>query len=108
MDVSTGGGTVKVDSIEPWELPYTKTYSEGTVVILEAIPSFGYTFKSWEKPLTSTESPVSVVIDCKKYITASFKVDWRLIGTSLGSLATVIFLVVVLIIRRRSPAKGAG
>ncbi|MFC1947211.1 hypothetical protein ACFLXY_04735 [Chloroflexota bacterium] len=108
MDVSTGGGTVKVDLIEPWSLPYTKTYSQGSVVALEAIPSFGYTFKSWEKHFTSTENPASVVIDCNKYITASFKVDWRLIGTSLGGLAVAIFLIVVLILRRRSSTKGTA
>ena len=108
VDVSTGGGTVKIDLIEPWSLPYTKNYSQGTVVTLEAIPSFGYTFKSWEKHLTSTENPVSVVIDCNKYITASFKVDWRLIGTSFGSLVLIIFLIVVLILRRRSSAKGTA
>ena len=108
MDVSTGGGTVKVDLIEPWSFPYTKNYSQGTVVTLEAIPSFGYTFKSWEKHLTSTENPVSVVIDCNKYITASFKVDWRLIGAFIGGLALLITLVVVLIIRRRNSAKNTA
>jgi len=108
VDVSTGGGTVKIDSIEPWSLPYTKNYSMGTVVSLEAIPSFGYTFNGWGKQLTSMDNPVLVVIDCNKNIAASFKVDWRLIGTSIGGLVVVIFLVVILIIRRRNPAKGAG
>ena len=108
VDVSTGGGTVKVDLIEPWSLPYTKTYSQGSIVTLEAIPSFGYTFNSWEKHFTSTENPAFVEIDCNKYITASFKVDWRLIGTSLGSLVLIIFLIVVLILRRRSSAKGTA
>ena len=104
MDVSTGGGTVKIDSIEPWSFPYTKSYNQGTVVALEAIPSFGYTFNGWGKQLTTMDNPALVVIDCTKNITASFKVDWRLIGTSIGSIILIIFLVVILILRRRSHA----
>ena len=105
MDVSTGGGTLEINLTDPPSLPYTGTYSEGTVVALEAIPSFGYTFNSWEKHITSTNNPEFIVMDCNKFITASFKVDWRLIGTSIGSIVLIIFLIVVLIIRRKSPAK---
>lgn len=96
---------MKIDLIEPWSFPYTKSYSQGTVVALEAVPSFGYTFNGWGKQLTSTDNPVFVVVDCNKSIAASFKVDWRLIGMSIGSIAVVIFLVVVLILRRKSTAK---
>ena len=105
MDVSTGGGTVKIDLTEPVSLPFSETYDEGTVVQLEAIPSFGYTFNRWEKAITGTDNQVFIIMDCNKSIIASFKVDWRLIGTSIGSLALIIFLVVVLILRRKSPAK---
>ena len=105
MDVSTGGGTVKIDLTEPWSFPYSKNYTQGTVVALEAIPSFGYTFNGWGKQLSTMDNPVFVTVDCNKNITASFKVDWRLIGTSIGSIILIIFLVVVLIIRRKSPAK---
>jgi hypothetical protein len=108
VDVSTGGGTVKIDLTEPWSFPYSKNYTQGTVVALEAIPSFGYTFSGWGKQLTSMDNPVLVVMDCNKTIAASFKVDWRLIGTSIGSIILIIFLVVVLIIRRKSPAKGTA
>jgi uncharacterized repeat protein (TIGR02543 family) len=105
VDVSTGGGTVKIDLTEPWSFPYTKSYTQGTVVTLEAIPSFGYTFNGWGKQLTTMDNPVIVAIDCNKNITASFKVDWRLIGTSIGGIVLAIFLIVVLIVRRRSTAK---
>jgi len=105
VDVSTGGGTVQIDLTEPWSFPYTESYSQGTVVALEAIPSFGYTFNGWGKQLTSMDNPVFVVVDCNKSITASFKVDWRLIGTSIGSIVLIIFLIIVLIMRRKSPAK---
>ena len=95
---------MKIDLTEPVSLPFTETYDEGTVVQLEAIPSFGYTFNRWEKAITGTDNTVFVIMDCNKNIAASFKVDWRLIGTSIGSLVMIIFLVVVLILRRRSPA----
>ncbi|UCC17569.1 MAG: hypothetical protein JSU58_03200 [Dehalococcoidales bacterium] len=96
---------MEIDLTEPDFLPYTETYNEGTVIQLEAIPSFGYTFNGWEKHFTSTENPAFIVMDCNKYITASFKVNWRQIGTAIGGLALVIFLVVILIIRRRNSAK---
>lgn len=99
---------MKIDLTEPWSFPYIKNYSQGTVVALEAIPSFGYSFNGWGKHLTTMDNPVFVVMDCNKNITASFKVDWRLIGTSIGSLVLVIFLVVVLILRRRSSAEGTA
>jgi len=108
VDVSTGGGTVKIDLTEPWSFPYSKNYAQGTVVTLEAIPSFGYTFNGWGKQLTTMDNPVFVTVDCNKNITASFKVDWRLIGTFIGSIVFIIFLVVVLIIRRKSPAKSTA
>ena len=104
MDVSTGGGTVKIDLTEPWSFPYSKNYPQGTVVALEAVPSFGYTFNGWGKELTTLDNPVFVAMDCNKNIAASFKVDWRLVGTSIGSIILIIFLVVVLIIRRKRPA----
>ena len=108
MDVSTGGGTVKIDLTEPWSFPYSNNFNQGTVVALEAIPSFGYTFNRWEGYITSSENPEFITMDCNKYITASFKVDWRFIGTSIGGLIVVIFLVVVLILRRRSSDEGAA
>ena len=99
---------MKIDLTEPSSLPYTETYDEGNVVTLEAIPSFGYAFNGWKGYITSTNNPEIIIMDCNKYIAASFVVDWRLIGTSIGSLILIIFLVVVLIVRRRSTAKGTA
>lgn len=107
MDVSTGGGTVEIDLDEPAEFPYTKTYNEGTIVSVKAVPSFGYVFNGWENSITGTDNPEFIVMDCNKQISASFSVNWRLVGTFIGSLVMIIFLAVVLIIRRRSPAVGA-
>jgi hypothetical protein len=103
VDVSTGGGTLRVDMVEPDSLPFYETYSEGTIVALEAVPSFGYAFKGWERDISSTDNPEFIIMDCNKYITAGFQVDWRVVGTLIVSLIMVIFLVVVLIIRRKSP-----
>jgi hypothetical protein len=108
VDVSTGGGTVNIDLNEPASLPFTETYDEGAVVQIEAISSLGYIFNGWDGYITSTENPEFIIMDCNKYITASFKVDWRLIGTSIGSLVLIIFLVVVLILRRRSSTEGSA
>jgi hypothetical protein len=108
VDVSTGGGTVKIDLTEPWSFPYTKSYSQGTVVALEAIPSFGYTFNGWGEQLTSTDNPVFIVMDCNKSIAVSFKVDWRFIGISIGGIVVAICLVVALILRRRRTTKGTA
>ncbi len=99
---------MKIDLIEPWSFPFTKNYNQGTVVTLEAIPSFGYTFNGWGQQVTTMDNPAYVVMDCNKNVAASFKVDWRLIGTTIGSLMLIIFLVVVLILRRRSHAEGTA
>ena len=89
--------------VEPDSFPFTETYSEGAIVALEAVPSFGYAFKGWERDITGNDNPEFIIIDCNKNITASFEVEWKLVGTAIGSLIMVIFLVVVLIIRRKSP-----
>jgi uncharacterized repeat protein (TIGR02543 family) len=74
------------------------------VVALEAIPSFGYVFNGWTGDVSGTDNPLFAVIDCNKRITASFSVDWRLIGTFIGCIVLVLFFVTVLLIRRKNPA----
>lgn len=104
MDVSTGGGTVKIDLVTPPSFPYTNSYENGTAVALEAVPSFGYAFDSWSGDLSCADNPVFLIIDCEKNIAASFTVDLRLVGTFIGSLVLVVFFVAILIIRRKAPA----
>ena len=104
MDVSTGGGTVRVDLTEPPSFPYTKSFESETVVALEAAPSFGHAFDGWGGDLSGTDNPIFVRMECEKNITASFSLDWRLIGTFIGSLIIVLFFVIVLFFRRKVPA----
>ena len=92
-----------IDLEKPESLPFTETYSEGAVVTIEAVPSFGYVFKGWRGHVASLENPEFIVMDCNKQITASFAVDWRLIGTLSGSLILIILFAVILFIRRDSP-----
>ncbi len=102
MDVSPGGGTVEVDQSAPSSYPYTLDFEVGTAATVEAVPAFGYVFDSWSGDLSGTTNPAILIIDCDKNITAGFSIDWTLVGTAIGSLVMVGFLVSVLIIRRRA------
>lgn len=73
MNVSPdGGGTVKIDQNIPTEYPSISTINNGTSVILEAMPAFGYQFTGWSGSLTSQENPTTLVMTCPKTITANF------------------------------------
>lgn len=100
MDVSTKGGEVAIDLENAETLPFTETYSEGAIVTIEAIPSFGYVFDGWKGHIASFENPEFIIMDCNKQITASFSIDWRLIGTLSGSLILIILFAVILFLRR--------
>jgi len=104
VDVSTGGGGIEIDLEEQPSLPFTESYSQGKVVAIKAVPSFGYVFKGWGGSISGNENPEFVVMDCNKKITAGFIVDWRLIGTFIGSFIMIVFFLVVLFIRRKTPA----
>ncbi|MFC2038939.1 hypothetical protein ACFLUG_04120 [Chloroflexota bacterium] len=83
-------------------LPYTLDFESGALIAVEASPRFGYAFKNWSGDLTGNTNPAAVLMECERKITATFAPDWVLIGTSAGCLALVIFLVTVLIIRRKA------
>ncbi|MBN1368061.1 MAG: InlB B-repeat-containing protein [Dehalococcoidales bacterium] len=73
MNVSpTQGGIVTIDEIIPTVYPATKTVSNGTSVVIEAIPAEGYEFTGWSGGLISHENPVTLSMTCNKDITASF------------------------------------
>lgn len=47
-------------------------YNEGSEVIIQAFPTFGYEFLYWEGDLTGSENPATVVLDSNIQITAVF------------------------------------
>ena len=100
MDVSQGNGIVKVNQYAPPSYPYTDTFEGGARVIVEAVPALGYRFNGWSGDLSGTAKAAVLVMDCNKSITASFAIDWPLIGQIMGSVVLVGFFVAVLIIRR--------
>jgi len=103
VDVRTGGGRVAVDLQERPSLPFTESYAEGAGIIIEAIPSFGYVFTGWEGHISSKENPEYIVMDCNKQVTAGFAVDWRLIGTIIGSFILLVLFTAVLFTRCNAP-----
>jgi len=100
VDVSPGGGTVKVNQAAPSSYPFTYTFDGGACVSVEAVPAFGYVFNNWSGDLSGTINPAIIVIDCDTSINANFSANWLLVGEIIGSIALIGFLVVVLIIRR--------
>ncbi|MBA7641131.1 hypothetical protein ES703_48804 [subsurface metagenome] len=72
MDVSSGGGIVKIEQTAPSSYPYTLDLDAGTLATVEAVPDFGYVFDSWSGDLSGTTNPTTLAIDCNKSITASF------------------------------------
>jgi hypothetical protein len=102
VNVGPGNGEIKIDGVTVPSNPYTMDVANGTTVIIEAVPNFGRVFRGWSGDLTSNTNPTAVLIDCDHNITANFSLDWRLIGTVIGCVVLVIFLVSVLIIRRKA------
>jgi uncharacterized repeat protein (TIGR02543 family) len=68
----TQGGTVTIDDTIPVTYPATKTVSNGTSIVLEAIPVEGYEFTGWSGDLISYENPVTLSMTCNMDVTASF------------------------------------
>ena len=101
MDVSSGGGVVKLDGIELPYFPYTMDIGSGTAVTFEAVPDFGHVFSHWSGDLNTQADKATLIIDCDKEITAVFSLNWRLIGSIGGSLLLAVLLGIVLIIRRK-------
>ena len=102
MDVGPGGGEIRIDGVEVEYFPYSMEIASETALVIEAAPGFGRVFDSWSGDLTGNTNPASVYIDCDHDITANFSIDWRLYGLLIGSGLLVIFLVSVLIIRRKA------
>lgn len=89
-----------IGGARPASYPFTTTLDSGTEVDFTAIPSFWYRFSGWSGDLEGVENPATLVIDCEKEVTARFSLNWPLIGGMSGGVLLLVFLVVVLIVRR--------
>jgi len=58
--------------------PLGNQYEEGTQVTLTATPASGYTFDHWSGDATGKSSPVTIVMDSEKSITAHFVAQYTL------------------------------
>jgi len=52
--------------------PDQATYVEGSVVTLTATPATGWAFYGWSGSISSSENPITIVMDSDKIITATF------------------------------------
>ncbi|MFC2056329.1 hypothetical protein ACFLTO_02030 [Chloroflexota bacterium] len=102
MDVSSSNGIIKIDQGVPPSYPFSLYFDDGTKVTVEAVSAFGYVFDGWGGDLSGTTNPAILIIDCDKNIIADFSIDWILVGVAISSLAMVVFLVSVLIIKPRA------
>ena len=94
---------VMVDEVAPPSFPFTYDLDSGTVVAIKAVPRFGYDFNGWGGDLSGADNPAILTIDCNKNITATFSLDWLLIGSAAVGLVAAVLLVSVLIFRRKTP-----
>ncbi len=101
MDVGPGG-EIRIDGSEVEDFPYSMNVASETALVIEAVPKFGHVFDSWSGDLTGNVNPASLYMDCDHDIIANFSTDWRLYGLLIGCGVLVIFLVSVLIIRRKA------
>lgn len=62
---TTGNGTVALSPQKPF-------YTTGEVLTLTATPGAGYQFRDWSGDATGTTSPLTLLIDANKVITANF------------------------------------
>lgn len=81
-------GVVKLFDTEAEFYPTSAPIFESEV-ILEAVPVPGYQFNGWTGDVTSEDNPLTLVMDCSKFITANFSlVKHTLVVTTSGNGST--------------------
>ena len=65
--------------------PDMAIYTNGASVVLTATPNSGYKFTSWSGDATGQVSPLTVIMDANKNVTANFEAD----GSNQGSPAGI-------------------
>ncbi|NJK86509.1 MAG: hypothetical protein HC906_11605 [Bacteroidales bacterium] len=71
----TGAGKIKVNSITPWQYPWTGEYFYEIPIELTAKPEPGYRFVRWEGSSTSTSATISMDMTSDVQLTAIFEVS---------------------------------
>ena len=64
-------GVVKLFDTEAGFYPTSVPIFESEV-ILEAVPAPGYQFDGWTGDITSEDNPLTLAMDCSKFVTANF------------------------------------
>ena len=80
LDIAKGGsgsGTVKVNDVSE-SLPYSGTFSSGTVVKLEADAATGSIFTSWSGDLSGSTNPTSISMTSDRSVTGNFTQQYTL------------------------------
>ena len=71
LSLTGSNGQVKVNGT-PQPLPWSGTFSWGTLVTLEAVPDAGYEFSGWSGDLSGNENPTAISIDSDKMVDVGF------------------------------------
>ena len=103
MDVSPNRGIVKVNETTPSSYPSNYEFSDGTVILLTAVPEFFYRFNNWDGDLSGTTNPTTILIDCNKSITANFSLNWPLVGGIICFMLAGLLVIIIIgryVIRR--------
>ena len=67
----SGNGSVRVNGTLQ-SLPWSGTFSSGSVVQLEAVPDTGWNFSNWSGDLSGSTNPTSIAMNGNKSVTANF------------------------------------
>lgn len=88
--IVTGGFTLNVVAQNGTVLrnPDKTSYNNGDSVILTATPNSGYNFTSWSGDATGNNSPVTVIMNSDKNITANFAYTGVTTGPGIINLGT--------------------
>src|SRR5207247_460183 len=83
LDVTTdGNGTVAKSPDQP-------SYDHGSTVQLTATPAAGFHFVGWSGDASSSDNPLTVVMDGAKHITATFAINTYTITASADANGTI-------------------
>ena len=69
--------------------PDQTTYDYGTSVELNANPAMGWHFIGWTGDITSTDNPLTVIMDNNKNLTATFEIDTFILTVSVTGSGSV-------------------
>ncbi|MFQ5650735.1 MAG: CotH kinase family protein [bacterium] len=72
LDLASGQGRIRINSIMPEAFPWQGTYFTNVAIELEALPAAGFEFSHWSGATPSDDRVVELELDDNKSITAHF------------------------------------